>query len=376
MKKSIIISCVLMFCVNTLFSIGGSFPSFRNNTYTNETQEKKYISIDVGDGDTLSLWCTKSDEYDDLYCFNYDGLEYMCDFEGNIVFCSNGEAELWFDEKGNNYYSKSTDIEIWNEFDRSGNIIHTSTNNGDEVWYEYKKGRLIHQFDTFGFDYKYEYDEKGNLSSSFFSTTNSWEKKEYKYNVQIKTIYKDTITGYYYRTSQKGYRVHVTDSKNDDFYYEYDLSGNILKKILSDCELLYNDGIVVFKKYRNDIGSAFYYDTNGRLTFEEIAYNLDPNKKIIATNQYEYDSNDKLVKQIKNNLDIGCISVYEYDSKGNVVHSYYDTENSISSCSKHDVIYEYDENNRLIYKKETVNGKNNEYWYDSKGKIKKVKASN
>ena len=78
---------------------------------------------DIGDGDTLSLWCTKSDEYDDLYCFNYEGLDYMCDFQGNIVFCSNGEAELWFDEKGNNYYSKSTDIEIWNEFDRSGNII-------------------------------------------------------------------------------------------------------------------------------------------------------------------------------------------------------------------------------------------------------------
>ncbi|MBQ8533571.1 MAG: hypothetical protein IJ462_01925 [Clostridia bacterium] len=152
----------------------------------------------------------------------------------------------------------------------------------------------------------------------------------------------------------------------------YDKSGNALKKVDSDGNIIYertydeNNNPLTNKTYHEGGLFEIYeyeYDGNGRvyrayytdiekhkhLTFKRT-YNTDGNIVIQTGEEYRtdftYDSSGRLIKEVTQNE--GNVTTVEnvYDSNGNIIKSVYSMDD-IYSCTTQ---YSYDESGNLTYK--------------------------
>ena len=105
------------------------------------------------------------------------------------------------------------------EYDKKGNLIHTSDTDGHEIWYTYdKKGKLIEDKTSTGLVGHYTYDENGNLS---------------KY--QVDDPEGDAVIScewYYY--DEKNRMIHKEPSIGEAVDYTYDKNGNLIKESYSN----------------------------------------------------------------------------------------------------------------------------------------------
>lgn len=370
MKKCALLGLLYLVIVSTAFS----------------ASNKKYINVNFGDGDSVSLWCDEDTE-EGLYSFSYLGYEWKCDANGKIVYCKDGDSELWFDEKGNNYYSKISDLETWNEFDKSGNIIHSTTNWGAEFWYEYSGNKLIHSFDSLGFETYYEYDTRGRITYKKLVSSNDWEERRYEYNVAISDGKSKTelssrgvdsgtyYLGYLGKISKGDYKVHVTKSNGEEYYEEYTSEGVINRRYNSSFDIFFcEDGSILNRSEIDSDGNEKVFDSNNQLVLQKEVIDLGTWGKSYRLKKFEYYPTGIVSKTTLRNDSIDYIN--EYDVYGNLIHSYSVYVGSGRKEESNEVFYEYDSKNVLTYKKELIYEKMYEHWYDAEGKEIKEKTSN
>ena len=189
---------------------------------------------------------------------------------------------------------------------------------------------------------EYEYDENRNIIvENWFDNKygNSRYEREYDENGnEIRYVYK------------KG------DECLKEVQKEYDENGRLIKELLSDLEM------------DSTLKTLYEYDENGILR-KEIGYDgndteisvVEYNEKgdetrsyndlgggyyLESTNEYEYDANNNIVKNISYNKGaLFNIKEYEYDENGNVIkETVYDDSENISYIE----VIEYDENGNWI----------------------------
>ena len=176
------------------------------------------------------------------------------------------------------------------EYDSNGNEIFTeNADRGCAVYHEYDKNNLlIHsKMSTVGETW-YEYDAGGNrIHSKDSSGYECW----YKYDADGNRIYEKNSSGY-------------------EAYYEYDNAGNKIHAKTKDSETWYdydNHGNCIHSKGTNENEIWNKYDAYGNVVYMKV-------------------------KDIKTGKFYGWNDVWEYDSKGNVIHY---------SGSARDYWYEY-----------------------------------
>ena len=152
----------------------------------------------------------------------------------------------------------------------------------------------------------YFYDLNDNLVSAYYGN-NSYDT--YSYNAANLVTRKDLIH-------------QSNNSKSEELVYNYRLDGNMSSKTET-----YND-------YTNT--TAYTYDSTGRLTNETVsgndnfgmAYTYDEagnrssmtfsvNSSVISTENYSYDSNNRLTGSVKKNKTTSDYVDYSYDKNGN-----------------------------------------------------------
>lgn len=247
----------------------------------------------------------------------------------------------------------------------------------------------------------YKYDTNGNLINEKYSNGDkSWESW-YEYDENGNKIHSkwtnasgdNRETWYEYEYNEKGNLIYTKSTHSNgeinETRYKYDEKGRSLGYSSS-----YNDGNRIWPSWKekqyNEKGQLFYvwegsnahgweyyyeYDAKGNLIH---SYNLDGWDK-----WYEYDSEGRLIHEksgYKNNPDDTPYETwYEYDANGNKkIHKKtshgaeyweeYDAKgNKIHEKNSYgkDFWYEYDAKGNLIYKKFTsASGDNEEEWYE------------
>lgn len=327
---------------------GGQILSF---LYDSRGQlENSYLNSDAGRKEFYSA----ERNFDDrsLLCRDFYGVvtKTLCDEQGRLTYLENqktGTYQFFYndnclirvDEEGNEYKY---------EYDSYGRLVREIDNLGKEITYEYdafdrllKKvdfnGRtFLYQYDDESFssliksdsgnvfeivrnplgqiialksddcDYKYEYDEAGNLLLF----------KDDKAQIEIEYFYDDLG-----RCVEK-------KSNSFDFVFSYDSVGSISKI----CDL--NKGVwVVFeydlngneskRAYSNGNEIVSGYDSMGLLTFRETRDSIG---QIVSSQKLERDSVGRIVCiRDKNDREI----LFSYDEKGRLSHSLYPYDDSL-----------------------------------------------
>ena len=122
------------------------------------------------------------------------------------------------------------------------------------------------------------------------------------------------------------------------YYYEYDVQGNVLSKvILNECKQG-NSGM------RPDI-EAYKYDGQGNLLVKVNSYNSG------SVYAYKYDGQGNVLEDISLNSDNIEAAIYEYDEKGDVSLKIMARNNyTRNDINKYNYIYAYDERGNVLSK--------------------------
>lgn len=192
--------------------------------------------------------------------------------------------------------------------------------------------------------------------------------------------------------------IRYTNFLNQNYFYMYDEDDHVIRIISNnaDIQYIYKDGLLS-AELSNAIDAAFSYDINGVAIplFNgkyRKDYIYDDNKLLIMTkdtneeiHEYEYDSNNNLIKETIISSDSTIINTYEYDNNNNVIKSIendkvsefeYDGNNNVVKSIIDGVVRNitYDQNNNKIL--DEIEGINKiSYEYDSDNRVIK-KSSN
>lgn len=191
-------------------------------------------------------------------------------------------------------------------------------------YYDAYDNRIISDQDSGKNEYRYKYDENGNIleQASYTSDGTPFELTRNTYNadglVQSAAKYivssensKELEIWRYYENEydDKGSLVRkVTVRSNgtvfkDDYKYEYDENGNAVKET-------------------NDLFYVYYYtyDSRGNMLSKNKKYETLFKTKDKAAYLYEYDSNDNLIRKESHSETGDSVETYEYDDMGRLTH--------------------------------------------------------
>ena len=220
------------------------------------------------------------------------------------------------------------------DYDLKGNLIHSKSTSGYEKWFDENENE-IHSKTTYGTEDWSDYDEKGNLIHLKMS---GGFEKWYKYNERGDSIYFKNTTGIEYTTEyeydEQGNIIHSKSSNGEECWYEYDKNGRKIK---------YTNNNITDKMKLSGSGDMFEesyeYDLKGNMV-HSIS-----NAKHGSECWYEYDNKGRIT-YFHSNFE-GAYYCKEYDEKGNLIH--YADELSVNENYE----YEYNSKNQII-KKTTI----------------------
>ena len=221
-------------------------------------------------------------------------------------------------------------------YNSSGQITQKSDAMGNTTRYEYQEdGRLMSISDGIGAIMQFVYDQDGNVA---FVTDGLNETTGFSYDADGNTLAKAIIHN-------------DTNGENNTLIesYQYDLCGNVIRKI-------YPDGSFDSYEYDKVGNKVAETDTAGRRT----TWSHDVFGNIIGINYcdntfeaFEYDEENRVTKETDR---YGQIIMMSYDEIGNQKTKTY-SSGAVES-------YEYDAKNRLIAKIDTA-GARTTYEYDA-----------
>ena len=347
-----------------------------NNTYDNKNRisnivfNNKQVDFSYNNNDKLSHIITGNKDYQ----FNYDN------------YLNLQSVQL------NNHVLISHLYE-----NNNGNLLSTTYGNNQSISYEYDLfDRLIRK--TKGNKvYNYHYDNLGNISK--ISSGNEHYHFYYDYaNRLAKYVEDNYISTYKYDINSNVTNKHIMFDGNEyDINYVYNSDDTIMEVSI--------DNTIVSSTYdylgrlsessvNNNITSKYSYCTNGNKTSlildtMEIGTDKYKYKYIyddlynitqvflngVLMNEYEYDNNNQLVKDI--DYEMGVKHIYKYDTEGNILRNImYDLNDALLEDNK----YEYGNsswedqltryNNKLITYDGMGNplsfGDNNYYWINGR----------
>ncbi|RZB29496.1 MAG: hypothetical protein AEth_01131 [Candidatus Argoarchaeum ethanivorans] len=221
-------------------------------------------------------------------------------------------------------------------YDKEGNIIKIKDKNGNIATYSYDKLDRLIAITAYGNTTKYTYDENGN----FLSKENDDVKISYTYDASNRVVSETTDYGAFSKTvsytyDESGNRIAMIDPDGNVTGYEYDKANRLMR--IED-----PSGTVI----------SYQYDGAGRRIREECS------DTFLTT--YAYDGADRLLKLTNSKIDGEIISSYSYayDAFGNRL--------SMTNSDGENTYYEYDDMNRLIEVK-CPDGNTVEYTYDGMG---------
>ena len=206
----------------------------------------------------------------------------------------NSFIEYEYDEKGNLINWTTDDNSCMQyKYDEKGNLIKTIYNaedtisiieydlHGNEVFSECSIA-LSNSFSTDYDEYKYEYNENGNIIEAKSNYKDKGiNSQELDNRTQIRK-YDSNNNVVYVKTNIYGTREINSETIISDYTIEYineyDSNNNLIKCTTST---VYNDG-----KYDNSIYTTVYtYDSHGNV---EMSETYDADNKLIYSNEYEY----------------------------------------------------------------------------------------
>lgn len=141
-------------------------------------------------------------------------------------------------------------------------------------------------------------------------------------------------------------------------------SDGILRFYELEEQIEYNEQGTIIYHYKDDIENIYTYDDQNRL----IKYVKTSGPGYTITNLWEYDDRGNLIREIDHSKDKGQEHIFQYD-ENNVLIFY--SSLPVYSSSRGDRIkewYTYDENGRLISKKE-IDDDIIDYTYDENGNL-------
>lgn len=238
------------------------------------------------------------------------------------------------------YFNPSYRGYVLMKFNKDGNMDHSIIKNKffpnfskvitEKYIYKYSENgalfeKMYSKKDVFDINYKYIYDEQGNL-------------------IKETSFYKDNSPGQYdyYKYDAKGNQIEMSSYYEDDkliyrITYEYDTKGNVIREnsfspyneLNSYSEYKYDDkGNKIEKNYFSKDGildemTSYKYDKQGNLTEEKI-FKSNGDLKDIRTYQYKYDNKFNWIE--KKSLSKSN-SVFETEGRKIVYHGDKDENN-------------------------------------------------
>lgn len=258
------------------------------------TQADEFVTDAAGTTSTNTTW------------MNYDGLgrlvrsrtpenrftQYAYDKAGRVTSVSHGIGDV-------------ISYTYQFQYDAGGRLIKMSDKVSNWAQYTYDKlNRLTDVTDTDDGKLKYDYNEKGQLTTTTVTTpnaVNSWSMS-YKYDARgmVSTV---TDNGHgksnWYLYDEAGRLKKVADQSGISTYYQYDLAGRLTSLQTHDASGTLTDSF------------TYVYDKNGNVT----TINDLLNKKSVV---YEYDVRDQLIKESEMTGTTVTKSIkYTYDSLAN-----------------------------------------------------------
>ncbi|MFH0837316.1 MAG: RHS repeat-associated core domain-containing protein, partial [Candidatus Aenigmatarchaeota archaeon] len=258
---------------------------------------------------------------------------------GRLLTFSNNEAVVKY--VYNNTWLKQIDVsslgkQILYNYDVYGFLINTSVD-GIVSKYDYYFDNKLKTIDNNTFEYdKLDRVVRMNVSSVYYVI--------YKYDKASQLL---SIV--YYKFSGEILQ---------NYTYEYDVMGNVAKKIENSKTWIYDydkRGQLTYVKYSNNTIVQYEYDAVGNRIKKIVdsvvtGYKYDYNDKLVSagTKRYEYDDSDRLTRII----DASNITIFSYDEDGWL---------SEISTNGNIIKYEYYSDGRR--KSKTVNGVKISYLY-------------
>ena len=255
-------------------------------------------------------------------------------------------------------------------YDYANNLIkEVDTYSFSEEYLYDKNGRKIEYLNKLGGKTIYEYDNAGNVTLEKAGA--KFTKSSYNLMGQTTKTEDELGNVLNYSYDKKGRLLKITNQNSKEIIKEYDSAGNITKELDEFGNVItntYNSKGLLIAKIENSLTENYEYDSNNRLiktTYEngntlENTYdnlgNLIKTKDIKGViNEYTYDSNKNVLteKRIADSKDY--LVTNTYDSKNNLTHSV-DSNGLITN-------YTYNSLNQL-HTKEVSNGIQETYTYN------------
>lgn len=368
-----------------------------DNIYGNGVIDGIYYSY----SDSAAILGPINDNDFDMISSSYDFEKvYMTEknYSDGVIDYTNTYDELGNMISSEGYYADTTDLHS------KGDVVRTKLykydDRGNLVWkYDEQTGAFIHE-------YIYEYDDDNNLiregyrnlmADSYYTYTYLYDDNS---NVVCKGYYQDDryeVTDFSYNEyndvvlEEKSIYI---DSKLNDFYvyeyeYEYNEEGEILKKDfvgdvanknILEQEFDEEGRLIRSINYGLDYTEKYWeYDDHGHLIWEKV-YSVGSSSGYVTDYEHRYDCDGleiheeySLTKETDGNGNV-VLALYK-DSKGNIYEKKtYDfnadgqlVEECIESADgvEAEASYKYDEEGRIIYKKNYVkNHKLKEFYYE------------
>ncbi len=359
-----------------------------------------------------SIDWTEVDEYDNTYITKDDPFGRL--LKSTTTY---GDGRINYSESK---YGSDGKLSERVSYDEDGNITgvreytYSADGKTETQTYKDKEGNVAEE-------YIYEYDENGNTLRYSYTSKNNSYSHEYEYYANGKTkksIEKDakgevsSVTEY----DDKERQVRVNSSAYTDYDYEYDDKTG--KASITTVDHYNNDWKTEteysFNEKRHKM-QAKHFDEKGNVSYYEIGEydenaklikltKLDPDRNIISTSEYTYNTVGQIIEQINKDEDaqedyyyfISSIE-YKYNEYGQQLeiisyslsgdirksqkYEYYDNGRIKKSVNKYSwgySYYEYDENGWFIESGDMDNDGNKtsytKYVHDEKGNtIKTIK---
>lgn len=321
-RRNLIIATILCLSVSMLTACGDSEESKKTNIAQSATAPQEMISTEENNSSTEST--TKELQTE-------ESTEEPTTEQEKIVYKLS--KEINGDADGSEF------VQYQHEYDSNGNISKkTKLFSDGKVWenYSYKydsTGKLYKQEYDLDDDEKidnitlYEYDESGNLYKESYYKGNCeylLNVKEYDSNGEIKLethYWPDAVSNYTYDSNHSILMIikKANDGKHiATFEFEYDSSGNLVKRIE---EGVINHELGGGYEYKYEHTYEYEYDSHGKLIKEKVKEYSEGSRYSDAydrhsTYEYEYDANGNVIKKVttdsENQSLIGKYMKYEY----------------------------------------------------------------
>jgi len=218
-------------------------------------------------------------------------------------------------------------------------------------------------------------NERGDTISQIISENDDRIEVLCKYDdngnlLEKKVIYNEDSTEVWFTASydKENRIVESYDNIWGQEAFVYDESGNVISRTRLDAGVLVEKYVSKYDE-SNRLINVSQYDKSGNIVYKTvITYNADGNRskeikyqsdgKISEQTDYFYDENKRLISTDETSIDHDfmdweshSIETYTYDVNGNQIRQYCETD---MGTPVYEYIYEYDNENHLICRKEHV----------------------